>query len=1470
MAHLAGSGLRILLIGTASHGSAELPDLPSVATTVDDLGDVFVRHCGAQSGQVHKLLDPTGIADFGDAVVDAASAAEDVLLVYYLGHGLLDGGGRLYLATSGTKHPRNGLEHRAFPYAELHRLLGDCPARTIVVVLDCCFSGVADGISTPNGLRMPDTAPRPDGGFLLASAAPEEHALAPSGERHTVFSGTLIRLLRDGHPAGPPDWTLDELFAHLERELARRDGPAPHRAATGHAGELELAPNPRHQANPYRGLAAYEEADARFFFGRASLTRRLRARLADQLTGAGMLVVVGPSGSGKSSLLRAGLIPALRDHGLPGAPGSARWPVLVLTPGAQPLRTLATKLAGWTGEDAEATHQRLSRAPAELHEVIRAALIRDRGADRADRMILIVDQFEEVLTACEDDAQRRAYLLALRSAAKLNALVVLGLRSDFYPDCAAEPWGEPLENQLIVPAMSESQLRQVIERPAEQVGLRLEPGLTDRLLYHLGASENGGRPAAHGLLPLLSYTLSELWERRGEGRRLTLAQYGQLGGIFQAISRGADECYGSLREEDRRTARSILPRLVHLGERGAEDTRHRVWRGVLPAGESTERVLTAFTDERLLIRDHDPVAGEETVELAHLALAHKWDKLRDWIERDRKDNQIHQWLNEAAAHWDEAKRPADELPRGERLAEVKALAAKREDEIGNTAEEYLAEAEREEEREAERRKMAIMARRKAAALRRRVIAAIGVLAALMLAVLVVANASIQRERDNAVFERVTAQSDRLAGSDAAMSAQLALSAYRMRPDADLGASLITKTNGSPLSDQLTTRLDPFDTIAFGPDGQTMAIATSDHHIQLWRIRDQRRIEALGRSGTGHTNYVNSLAFRPDGRLVASTSTDENIRLWDVADPVRPRALGQMRNVVDPAQPVQLNQPLQPGRIGVLAFSPDGRVLAAASRTDHTVWLWNVADPANPAPVGTPLAGHQSYINALAFSPDGRTLATASADKTVGLWNVTDPAHPGPAGRFLTGHRSFVNALAFSPDGQTLASTSADQTVRLWHLTDPAFAAQELATDGGDVTAIVFSADGRMLASANSDRTIRLWILVDPARAVPLGRPLTGHSGPIRAIFIPPDGRSLVGVGADGTVRRWHLPATVLTGHTGAVYQLAFSPDGRTLASGGADRAVRLWDLANPAEPRALGPPGPGPSNEIGALAFEPDGHTVATNGANLVNWAWRISDPASANRPEPAGRLGGLAFSPDTRTLALAGTDQSLSLWRVTGPNRQEPLSQPLTGMRVSYVNAVGFSHNGRILAHASADRRVRLWNVADPARPVELGTPFVDENMSYINAVAFSPDDRILAAASSDQTIRLWDISDPTRPRLLRNSLTGHTNAIHAITFSPDGRTLATGSTDHTVLRWDISDPNAPRLIGQPLTGHTGAVHAIAFSPDGRVLASAGDDQTVRIWRLDLDQTIQNICDNTHNVLTEAAWRKYVSSDLPYRPPCP
>ncbi len=1220
---------------------------------------------------------------------------------------------------------------------------------------------------------------------------------------------------------------------------------------------------------PYRGLLPFEETDAEVFYGRERLTAELAVKVAAQVSRGGFVVVTGASGAGKSSLLRAGLLPALAQG--QQVAGSEHWPRIAITPTKDPLTELATRLAALGGSDPVAVRDGLAQHPRQAHLAVRQAVLADaarRGhgwpasSDGAARLVLIVDQFEQVFTLSPGqggEADRQAFITALCAAAtnpagpeqEPPALVVIAVRGDFWDRCAAYPElaSALQEGQFVVGPMTESDLRLAITGPAEAAGLHIDPALTDTILSDLGTA---GSDDAAGVLPLLSQAMSLTWDKR-EGDSLTSHGYGQVGGVGHAVQTGANNVYDALSADQQTLAQELL-RSMTVASRDGRLTRRPVTRADLYTGHpdadpsQVNAVLEAFAAQRLI------VLNDGTAQISHDVLLSAWPKLRGWLKDDQASWILHGQLADDADAWHDSHDDPSFLYRGTHLAALRLAATRwsaspaRYPALTGTQRGFLRASERAATRRARQRWSAVA-----------VLAVLTVVALITSFLFFQQRTTALRQRNQAIYQEIIADALQLGTSDTSLAAQLNLAAYRMQPTQDLASRLLS-TENTPLSTPLTGSTGPVLSVAFSPDGRTLASGSYDDRVRLWNVTDPTYPRALGQPLTAGTNIVFSVAFSPDGRTLAGGDGDGTVQLWDVADPAHPRALGQ---------------PLTAGTAAVesVAFSPDGRTLASSS-DDGTVQLWDVADPAHPRALGQPLTAGTKIAYSVAFSPDGRTLAGSDADGTVQLWDVADPAHPRALGQSLTGNTGGVYSVAFSPDGRTLAGGDVDGTVRLWDVADPAHPralGQPLTAGTNVVNSVAFSPDGRTLASSDADGTVRLWDVADPANTQALGQPLTAGTGNVFSVAFSPDGRTLASSSSDGTVRLWSRPQTALTGNTGGVLSAAFSPDGRTLASGGGGGTVRLWDVADAAHPRPLGQPLTAGTAAVESVAFSPDGRTLASGDADGTVRLWDVADPAhprALGQPLTAGTkiAYSVAFSPDGRTLASGGGDGTVRLWDVADAAHPRALGQPLTG-NAGGVYSVAFSPDGRTLASGGADDTVQLWDVADPADTQALGQPLTG-NTNIVESVAFSPDGRTLASGGGDGTVRLWDVADPADPRALGQPLTGNAGPIYSVAFSPDGRTLASGGADGTVRLWDVADPAHPRALGQPLTVGPGGVFSVAFSPYDRTLASGSSDDTIRIWNLNVDYAIERICTTTRNNLTSQQWHNYVSQ-LPYQPPC-
>ncbi|MFD9333401.1 XRE family transcriptional regulator [Streptomyces sp. NPDC060028] len=859
---------------------------------------------------------------------------------------------------------------------------------------------------------------------------------AAAGRRLPSLDVTLSYVRACGGDAG--EW--ERRWHAVAAELALDTPEAPGLGLAGDDGH----------GLPYVGLAAFRSEDAGLFFGRERLVEDLVAMLARRR----VLAVVGASGAGKSSLLRAGLLPRLTSGAAP------RRAVRVLTPGPHPAERLAKALAQW------------QESP-------------DTGPGSGEN-VLVVDQFEEVFTVCADPQERARFIGDLVDAARRpgsRCRVVLGVRADFYAHCTRHaPLVEVLrEAQIVVGPMSAAELRRAVVEPARQAGLTVEGALQATLVAH-----------AHGqvgALPLLSHALLETWRRR-RGAALTLDGFHAAGGFEGALAQSAETLYASLSERRQQLARQIFGHLIALGD-GTEDTKRPVAREELGQDADTAIVLARAAALRLLTLD------QGRVELTHEALIRAWPRLRGWLSDDRERLRLHRRLSDAARAWEDVGRDAGALYRGTRLALARELVTTRV--VGLTPKEReFYEASTEAEAAA-----GSVARRRARRLRALValLAALVVVAAVATVNAVRAEDEVTRQRNDAVAQNLAENATDLTNTEPGLAVQLSLTAYRLSPTARTRDSLV-----STLMTSTAAHSKEVVALAYRPDGQQLATASGDHTARLWRMHGTDRPVALA-TLSGHGDDVRSVVYRFDGRTLATAGADGGIRLWDVADPVHPAQLAQLDaqlgdvralayspdgrtlaaggaggaggtvrlwDVAEPARPVALTG-IEGHRDAVraVAFSPDGRTLATAGE-DATVRLSDVTDPRRPQPLAV-LEGHDVAVFSVAFSPDGHTLASAAGGRTpVRLWDITDLRHPAALAT-LFGHTDVVGSVAFSPDGRTLASAGDDRTVRLWSVARPARPGP-LTTLTGHITAVssvAFSPDGAVLASGGFDATLRL-------------------------------------------------------------------------------------------------------------------------------------------------------------------------------------------------------------------------------------------------------------------------------------------------------------------------------------------------------------------------------------------------------------
>lgn len=1188
-------------------------------------------------------------------------------------------------------------------------------------------------------------------------------------------------------------------------------------------------------ATPYRGLEPFQAEHSEWFFGRSRLTEMLVRRVTAGPPG--LVVVVGPSGSGKSSVLRAGLLAAFCGN----APEMDRWQSVLLIPGRHPISALATQLAVVGDVAADGVEADLWTQPAHAARRIRQRL--------AGHLLIVVDQFEEIFTACADPAEREAFLTALQElSGPAEVRVVAGMRADFYPEALRWPLlAQALQdNQVTVGPMTEDELRQAIVEPARLAGMDFESGLTHVLLRDLAPGSATRGTGEVGALPLLSHALLATWEQ-GRQRTMTIADYAATGGIHGAIAQTADAVYTGLTEAERALVRRLFLRLVQVGD-NTPDTRRRVQLEELTGGPEddryaqTRKVLGRYVDQRLITADADGV------EISHEALLQTWPRLRHWIDTDRSGHRLHRQLTEAARQWHDAGRDPDALYRGVRLDAVVDWVTNQDQrgELNQLEQQFVDAGVRAHhaERLRERRRTRRL---------RYLAAALGVLLLVSAGATgysIQQRAAADRERNTAISRQVAGTANRLRDSDPALAAQLAVAAYRIAPTIEARSSVLA-ASGSLTVTRMLRPSGTLQAVALNPAGTLLAAgggAASDTTVLLWDLREPEHPALLGAPLTGHTAEIWAVAFSPDGNTLATGSADRTVRLWNVADAARPKPLGAP--LTGPAN-----------EILTVEFSPDGATLAVGSR-DKTLRLWDVRDREHPTAVGAALTAAAGEVRSVAFTPTGKLLAIADEKKAVRVWDIADRRHPRPVGAPLT-LTSRVNTVAFSPDGRTLAAGSNDGTVRLWTMTDPAHPAPAglLARETGWINVIAFSANGKMLAAASANASVQVWDLT--RQALQLDLP---HAEPVTTVAFRDDDQVLYTNGADGIARRWLVPGPVLSTAHRQVSGLDFHPHRPLLATGGTD--VQLWDVTNRNHPTPVGPALTAPPDSdrlAGTVTISPDGHTVAaaTRAGNTV-LLWDITNPEHPAK-QPV-RLRGhtalikhVAFNRRGDLLVSTSEDGTVRLWNTTDP--REPI---VLSPGIGFVFAAEFSLDDKLLVAVAQDGNVALWDVRDPRHPKAIGRP-IAVALDDARSLAISPDSRTLAIGIADGTVRLWDIADPSAPTQLVRPITGPDGYINALMFNAAGSILAGGGRGQTWL-WSTDDRRKPQALAILQTPRTNT-WKIQFSPDGQTLATT--DGNTHLRDTDLERIVHEICTTAGDKITRSEWAKHIP-DAPYQKICP
>jgi WD40 repeat protein len=1104
---------------------------------------------------------------------------------------------------------------------------------------------------------------------------------------------------------------------------------------------------------PYPGMKPFGSEDNDRFFGRdqeiAELIERLRLHPC--------ITVIGPSGSGKSSLVLAGLIPTIKKSRLLG---TGEWQIRSMRPGETPETTLRKIL----GEEVQV---------------------------ESARVLLLIDQFEELFTLAKEEALPFQESL-LKLAKTTNIYLILTVRADFYADLMTSLlWPEIQNYRLEVVPLNETGLRQAILKPAENVGVFVEPALVERLV-----ADAAGEP---GILPLIQETLVLLWQRL-ERRFLPLRAYealvlpraayggqepGHKTGLLVAIARRADQAIKDLKddpEQQHAIARRIFLRLIQFGE-GRADTRRQ--QSVESLGSVTDnpalfkQTLAHLVDCRLLTPSGDDKNSSRKIDIAHEALITGWPTLQQWITERREVEQTRRRLAASAEEWvrlgsgsgglldkielAEAQRwldSPDAIDLGYEMSLTELIAASR-SEI--EAVERQAAEQQERELNLVRERLAEEQRARKAAQTRNLIAGIS----LVLLAGITAFAFIQRNQ--AERNRQEAEQQTLISQVRAFET---LVASEQRLKALVQALKIAKA----LKEK---------------DGNLQNSQAFIVALQLQQAMDG--MTERNQLGTPE-NWVLGVDVSPDGQTIASASQDNTIRLWRSNG--APLMMLQDPSLKDPQDP-SLKDKAHTDAVLEVNFSPDGQLLASASR-DKTIKVWQVKD-------GKLIKTFQdkNWISSLSFSPNGQLIAAACADKTVKIWSLNS----NKPVKILPGHTNTVMDLNFNKAGSLLASVSKDGTVKLWDTVNWKLR-QTFSTPGAQIFGVSFSPDSQTVVSSNDDNPIKLWALKSGIGTNPPRKP---RSLPIR---FSPDGQAIAAAGLDGVISildKDGKPLEKLKGHQQSAGTVRFNPkDSNVVVSGSLDGTIRIWDR------RRLPSSGAKLAAQTTRLAFNPDRASpiklASAHEDGRIN-LWKQDGTLIKELKGQKDYISSLKFSPDGRSLVSSSIDKTIRLW-----NLETHSSKALTG-HTQPVTDVSFSPDGNLIASASQDRTIKLWKTSDGQLQKTL-----EGHQDWVSSLDFSPDGKLIASGSSDNTVKLW-----TAAGRLVQTLEGNQGVVK---FSPDGHFLATSNED-TVRLWKRTGERV-EAFGNPFKGHSDIILSLRFSPDSQVLVSVGLDNTIRLWSLD------------------------------------
>ncbi|MDY7002996.1 MAG: caspase family protein [Cyanobacteriota bacterium] len=1402
----------------------------------------------------------------------------ETALLFFVGNSLLDEQGGVqegFLATSDT-NPEKGKWGVSLHW--LSQLLQKSPVKQQIVWLDCYHQDKKIDLLQTSLSNIESTYN--DRCYIFVSQETEVYTTQITSG-HSFLTNCLLEALE---PENYPTFCVTNynLIDYINRKL-NLSTLHPVFNNSGNeiilTGEKEATENPDLTAGvcPYKGLAAFEfnDKDSKYFYGRTTLINLLLEKVRSR----NFLAVVGASGIGKSSLVKAGLLYQLKLG--QRLSGSNTWPILIIRPGEHPLKNLAAAFVDYQlqtlltptteattlekeslqpytttelsltsqqhpqkkqpqkssipeppppptqetkrprrrspekrksspatppkteNSDNENLEQEIKKTDPEriIHLPIEIEELMEQGASgfrqvlqniQAPRIVMVVDQFEEVFTLCLDKIERKQFFECLMGAIDSNYqnsntfLLIITMGAEFLGKCFEQEYSglaRQIQSHLVtVTPMTRLELQQAIAEPVKQVGIEIQPELVEQMIVDTESNAN---------LPLLQYTLTELWRQR-RTEQFTLNQYINLGGVKGCLEKQAYAIYHSLSARERQVAKQIFLKLVQINEDTVVSCKRVLKTNLITPQQSlavVSKVLKKLAKARLIITTkftnyQNNNQTVTVVELAHNTIIHHWSQLNFWIESNREAIKQKPGMEADAQRWLKKNKSDKYLLTGRKLNLAENLLESDADSafVSVLAKEFLEKSINRKRFQNHFRTRSIIG----------LILILGWLSGFSFVNWQVAEKDKLNSQLNALSLLAENQFTANQRFDALLTAMKAgtrlgntsevSTDVRMRVLIALGKTVY----GVSTRRTLAEHTQPVNSISLSKDRKIIASASDDGTIKLWSNSGEELATLQG-----HQGAVYSVDFSPNSKMLASAGDDGTVKLWSQNGTILVTMKGHK------------------GAVNSVSFSPDGKTIASGG-VDGTIKLWNLQGKLLKS-----IQAHQDKIYSVSY---GKVLASASEDKTVKLWNSQ-----GKQLAILEGFQDRVLSVSVSRDGKTIATASWDSTVRVWSIDG-----KEIGTLRGHKSPVVsvnFSADGKTIASGSSDGTIKLWTHYGREIAT-----LKGHGTLVSSLSLSNDRLTLVSASADNTIKLWNLQEQklpTLKGHTSYITAISFSPDGKAIATGGYDRNVKIWSRDGE-ELASL----KGHKRGIHSLSFSPDSQTVASASADGMGIVWNLAGLGNATLLGHKDRVYSISYSPDGKMLATASLDGTIKLWNIRG---QQLLTIP---GGISELRSVTFRPDGRAIAAVGVGGEsqvvLKMWSIEGE----ELGR--VERLCNVAKRVTFSGNGKIIAVACSDNTVKLL-----TPEGQAIATLRGHQGQVNSLSFTPDGKIIASGSDDGTVKIWTL---DGEELVS--LAGIREGVMDVSFSPDGKILGAVGRDRVAILWNFDLDNLLARGCDVVHDYL--------------------